>query len=96
MRSFSSEVHRAQVPFAKLLQFESSLRRRTASTRGCYTAPQRHLLRRLDPSAVSRDHPSSQELASPLPSAPFPLESAAHRAPNGAGLESGYAPGATE
>ncbi len=33
MRSFSSEVHRAQVPFAKLLRFGSSLRRRSASAR---------------------------------------------------------------
>ncbi len=33
MRSFSSEVHRAQVPFAKLLRFGSRLRRRSASAR---------------------------------------------------------------
>ncbi len=33
MRSFSSEVHRAQVPFAKLLEFGSSLRRRKATAR---------------------------------------------------------------
>jgi hypothetical protein len=33
VRSFSSDVHRAQVAFAKLLRFGSRLRRRRASAR---------------------------------------------------------------
>ncbi len=33
MSSFSSEVHRAQVPSAKLLEFGSRLRRRKATAR---------------------------------------------------------------
>ncbi len=55
VRSFSSAVHRAHVAFAKLLRFGSSLRRRRASARGRYTAPQRGVEAKLGQAGLRRD-----------------------------------------